>query len=73
MENLYIKEFITHYRNYGVNKIFIYDNNDINGERFEDVINEHIESGFVEVINVRGKIRYQKPALQNCLDNNYLK
>ena len=31
-ENLYIKEFIEHYKSYNVDKIFLYDNNDINGE-----------------------------------------
>ena len=31
-ENLYIKEFIEHYKNLGYNHIFICDNNDIDGE-----------------------------------------
>ena len=38
-ENIYIREFIEYYKNYGIDKIFIYDNNDKNGEKFEDVIN----------------------------------
>ena len=33
-ENKYISEFIEYYKKYGVDKIFIYDNNDINGENF---------------------------------------
>ena len=41
-ENLYIKEFSDHYKNYGVNKIYLYDNNDIDGEIFEDEINDYI-------------------------------
>ena len=30
-ENLYIREWVEHYKNIGVSKIFLYDNNDING------------------------------------------
>lgn len=55
-ENLYIKEWVEWYRNLGISKIFLYDNNEIDGERFEDVINDYIESGFVEVINWRGVV-----------------
>ena len=43
-ENLYIKEFVEFYKNYSVDKIFLYDNNDINGERFEKVINNYIKN-----------------------------
>ncbi len=39
MENHYIREWIEYYLNLGVDKIFLYDNNDINGEKFEDEIN----------------------------------
>ena len=31
-ENLYVKEYIEHYKKIGYNKIFIYDNNDKNGK-----------------------------------------
>lgn len=54
-ENRYIREFVEHYKNYGVDKIYLYDNNDINGEKFEEIINDYIQKGFVEVINFRGK------------------
>jgi len=37
-ENLYAKEFVEHYKKYGVDKIFIYDNNDLNSEYFEESI-----------------------------------
>jgi pyruvyltransferase len=53
-ENLYIREWVEHYKNIGISKIFLYDNNDIDGEHFEDVINDYVKSGFVEIINVRG-------------------
>ena len=38
MENKYIKEFVEYYKHLGVDKIFLYDNNELNGEKFEDVI-----------------------------------
>ena len=41
-ENLYAREFVQHYINYGVDKIFIYDNNEQNGEKFEDVLDDYI-------------------------------
>jgi len=53
-ENRYIIEFIEHYKNYGVDKIYLYDNNDIDGEKFENVINKYIDNNFVEIINWRG-------------------
>ena len=53
-ENLYISDFVNHYKNLGYNHIYIYDNNDINGERFEEVLQDKIKSGFVNVMNFRG-------------------
>ena len=53
-ENKYIKEFVEYYYNYGVDKIYLYDNNDINGERFDDVISEYINNEYVEIIDWRG-------------------
>lgn len=53
-ENRYIREFVEFYKNYNVDQIYLYDNNDIDGERFEDVISEFIKSGFVEIIDWRG-------------------
>ena len=49
-ENLYVEEYISHYKMLGFNHIFIYDNNDINGEKFEDVIKDEIKNGFVSII-----------------------
>ena len=33
MENKYIREFVEFYEKHGVDKIFLYDNNDIDGEK----------------------------------------
>lgn len=53
-ENLYIREWVEWYKNIGIDKIFLYDNNDVDGEKFEEVINDYIQSSYVEVIDVRG-------------------
>ena len=53
-ENLYIIEFVKHYKNLGYNHIFLYDNNDIDNERFDDVLNKYISHNFITIINYRG-------------------
>lgn len=50
-ENKYLREWVEHYLNLKFNKIFLIDNNDI--ESFNEVIEDYINSGFVEVINKR--------------------
>ena len=54
-ENLYAKEFVTHYKNLGYDHIFIYDNNDIGDEKINDVLEEELKSGFVSIVDIRGK------------------
>ena len=54
-ENSYAKEYINHYKKLGYNHIFLYDNNNINGEKFEDVLKDELEKGFISIINFRGK------------------
>jgi len=71
-ENKYIREFIEYYRNYGVDKIFLYDNNNINDEYFDDTILDYIKIKFIKVINYRGKFRKQYKIYQNCYNNNYM-
>ena len=70
-ENRYIREFVEHYKKYGIDKIYLYDNNNIDGERFEEVINEYIEEGFVEIIDFRGKIRPMYRIMNHCYRKNY--
>lgn len=55
LENEYIRFFVEYYKNLHFDKIFIYDNNDPDGERFEEVIGDYIQSGFVEIIDFRGR------------------
>ena len=70
-ENLYIREFINHYINYGVDKIFIYDNNDINGEHFEEVLIDYIKDGLVKINNWRGIKKAALSIMNSCYQLNY--
>ena len=70
-ENKYVLEYVEHYKKYGIDKIFIYDNNDINGEHFENVLLNYISNGFVEIINYRGLKQSQMKMLNDCYSKNY--
>ena len=65
-ENLYIKEFVEYYKHLGIKKIYLYDNNNINGENFNDILNSYINSKFIKVKNIRGKSEIQLHAYNNC-------
>ena len=72
-ENLYVREFVEHYKKIGYDNIFIYDNNDLNGEHFEEVINDYIESGFVHLIYFRERDAKTRPifdAYRDCYARN---
>ena len=65
-ENKYIKEYVEHYKKIGVDKIFIYDNNDKNGEKFDAILSEYIKEGLIQIFNYRGKIAPQLKVYENC-------
>ena len=67
-ENLYAKEYVNHYKKLGYEHIYIYDNNDSNDEKFEDVIKDEINSGFVTIINIRGMSKGQCYAYNDCYE-----
>ena len=50
-ENKYIKEFIEHYIYLGINKILLYDNNDIEGENFDNILISYIIIIFIFLSN----------------------
>ena len=70
IEEYFIKEFVNHYKKYGIDKIFLYDNNNINGEKFDDIISNYLKDNFVEIINARGKIASQFNILNHCYKRN---
>lgn len=68
LENDYIRFFVDYYKNLHFDKIFIYDNNDLDGERIDDVLGDYIQSQQVEIIDYRGRISPQLQAYQDCYD-----
>ena len=66
MENNYIREFVEHHKSIGFDNIVLYDNNDIDGEHFEDVISDYINSGYVILKDQRGKELVQIPSYTDC-------
>lgn len=65
-ENRYIREYVEYYKWLGVTHIRLYDNNDVDGEHFEDVISDHINSGFVSIVDYRGRKLCQMQSYQEC-------
>lgn len=53
-----------------VDKIILYDNNEINEEDFFDILKNEIENNFVKIINIRGFVRPQKKAYNHCYKYN---
>lgn len=58
-ENPYIDEWVQYHLALGFDHIYIYDNNDLNGEIFPSNIAENSK---VTIINCRGKLSYQEIA-----------
>lgn len=69
-ENDYLRFFVEYYKNLHFDTIFIYDNNDPDGECFEDVIGDYIKEGFVKVTDYRGVEMAQMRAYQDCYDKH---
>ena len=65
-ENLYAKEFVEYYLKLGIKKIIIYDDNEINGEKFEDVLKKYIINEKVEIIDIHGFESAQFPSYIDC-------
>jgi len=72
-ENRYIIEFIEYYKKFGIDKIILYDNNDLSGENFENITKKYINDNFVEIKNWRGINNPQKKIYKDCYKNNYEK
>ena len=69
-ENRYIKEFVEYYRNLKFKKIIIYDNNKINGEKFDKILKNEIKNNFIEIVNYRGFKTPQKKSIIDCYHKN---
>ena len=69
-EILYATEYVNYYKKLGFDHIYIYDNNNVNEEKFNDVIYQYINTNFVTIINIRGMIEPQCFAYFDCYKKN---
>ena len=72
-ENLYVKEYVDHYKKLGYNHIFIYDNNEPRTEKFSDILKDEIKNGFITIINYIGyksNNNSQQKAYYDCYKKN---
>ena len=70
LENQYIRELIEYYSNLGVEKFILADNNDPNTEKFSDVIQDYINDGTVDIIDIIN-ISYSQSELNNYTYEKY--
>jgi hypothetical protein len=54
LENLYIRDLISYYLSIGFEKFIIGDNNFPNVEKLSDVIQDYVENGIVDIIEIFG-------------------
>ena len=67
-ENLYIKEFVDYYIKLGIDKIFIYDDNEPNTEKIFDIVGNLKQIKIYE--NIKNRIKKQSQAFNDCYKNN---
>ena len=58
-ENIYAREFMDYYKNLGVDKFYIADNNNNDTEGFSELYKKEISDGLVEILNFRGRKKDQ--------------
>lgn len=68
LENHYLEEWVRHYKKLGIDKIVIYDNNDVDGEHIEDIsfINEQISNNYIDVYKIPGEECVQMKYYNEC-------
>ena len=60
LENKYVRELIEHYKKLGLNKFYIADDNSLNSEKLSDVLQDYIDEGYIEILDIREKHYTQK-------------
>lgn len=68
LENRYVRDFVSYYKKVGFDRIILCDNNFDGEERFEDVIQDYIEEGFVIIEDYRNMACTQVQAYCDCFD-----
>ena len=59
-EMRYLREFVDYHLGLGFDQIVIGDNNDVDGERYDDLLADLISEDKVKIINLRGLQGFQK-------------
>ena len=54
LENKYVNELIEYYKNIGVDKFYLADNNDKNSEKLADILKKDITDGLIDIIDITG-------------------
>ena len=60
LENKYVREVIAHYKKLGLDKFFIADDNSLNSEKISDVLQDYINEGYIEILDIREQYFTQK-------------
>lgn len=66
LENKYIYEWVQYHIDLGFSHVFIYDNNDIDGETISSVFEDSAIKEYVTIVDFRGKSRMQLKAYNDC-------
>lgn len=69
LENEYAREVIDYYKDLGVDKFYIADNNDKNAERFSDIFQKEIFDGTMDVIDITGRKKDQTQLYGEMYEN----
>lgn len=56
----YIREWVEHNLSLGFDQIYIYDNNDVDGESYDELLSDYINEGKVVIRDVRGMTSMQR-------------
>lgn len=65
-ENRYAVEWVEHYKQIGVSKIFVYDNYFGKETPLAETLNMYVDSGFVEIIDIHDRPDLQCRAYEHC-------
>lgn len=66
LENRYAREWVEYHLGLGFNRIVVYDNNRDGEERFEEVLQDYVDDGRVEIVDFRNRELAQIPAYNDC-------
>lgn len=65
-EKRYIRDWVAYHLRIGFDRIYLYDNNNTDGESYNEILADYIESGKVELVDIRGRIGIQNYTYNSC-------